>query len=195
VIAGFEAMRFDISDLPTGTAVIEKYTELAEHAEFSNDVYDKLLRIAMFATDEKSPFVKLEREDYEKRLQKIFEFLKIKDDELLRDLSLGKNVVYENMVNRFFMITDNLAYVMWSNKLRMFHYISISLRQAPDMNNIVTDMTNRAKLDVQLKTIYNDLVEYESQVFTDIPTRNKLRKQLAKLIQPAEQFAVTKQVI
>jgi len=191
-------MRYQIADLSPKTPVIEKYPDLAEYDEFAHVDYDNLLRIAMFATDENSPFVKLEREDYEKRLLKIFEFLKIKDNKLLAELSMGTNSVYENMVNRFFMLCDNLAYVMWSNKLRMFHYISISLRAAPvskDMVQMVADMTKRATLDNQLKTIYNDLVEYEAQVFTDIPTRNKIRKQLAKLLQPAEMYAQMKSVV
>jgi len=189
------SMRYQIDDIPAKKTVIDKYPELAEYSEFKDPKNDNLLRVAIFATDEKSPFVKLEREDYEKRLIKIFQHLGIVDDGLLINLSLGKNMIYENMVNRYFMLCDNLAYVMWSNKLRMFHYISISLRQAPDMNNIVSDMTNRAKLDTQLKNIYNDLVEYEAQIFTDIPTRNKIRKQLAKLLQPAEQYAVAKQIV
>lgn len=191
----FDAMRYQIAELRTGTSVIEKYPELAEHKEFANDVNDKLLRIAMFATDENSPFVKLEREDYEKRLQKIFEFLKLKDDKLLSELSLGSNSVYENMVNRFFMICDNMAYVMWADKLRMFHYIGISLRQPPSMNNIEADMTKKANLDKKRTEIYNDLIEYESQVFTDIPSRKKIRKQITKLLQPAEQYSVEKSVI
>lgn len=191
----FEGMRYQIGDLSAKKTVIEKYPELAEHPEFKDDNNDQLLRITILATDEKSPFVKLEREDYEKRLIKIFQFLGIVNDELLINLSLGKNILYENMVNRYFMLCDNLAYVMWSNKLRMFHYISISLRQAPDMNNIVSDMTKRASLDNQLKTIYNDLVEYEAQVFTDIPSRKKIRKQITKLLQPAEHYAEEKGVV
>lgn len=195
MIQGFDLMRYDISDLGKNQTVISKYPELAEHNEFKDPKNDTLLRVAMFCTDEKSPFVKLEREDYERRLVKVFQYLGVIDDGLMIELSLGKNKIYENMVNRYFMICDNLAYVMWSNKVRMFHYIGMSLRKAPDLDNMLTDMTNRAKLDTQLKTIYNDLVEYESQVFTDIPTRNKIRKQLAKLLQPAEQFAVSKQVV
>lgn len=194
-MTGTELMRFNVADIPAKKFVIDKYPQLAEHEEFADKANDELLRIAMFATDEKSPFVKLEREDYEKRLIKIFQFLEIKNDNLLGELSLGTNIIYENMVNRFFMMADNLAYVMWSNKLRMFHYISISLRAAPDTRNIVGDMSKRATLDKQLKEIYNDLVEFESQVFTDIPSRNKIRKQITKLLQPAEQYAVEKSVI
>lgn len=188
-------MRYNPDSVLSGKTVIDKYPELSEYIEFSDKKNDKLLRVALFATDQESPFVKLEREDYEKRLTKIFEHLSIVDNKLLSDLSLGANQIYEGMINRFFMQTDNLAYVMWSNKLRMFHYIGISLRKAPDLNNMVADMQKRSVLDTSLKNIYNDLVDYEAQVFTDIPTRNKIRKQLAKLLQPAEQYSVEKQVI
>lgn len=188
-------MRYDPDRIPKGVSVIDFYKDLAEYTEFAGVEDDQLIRISLYATEQESPFVKLEREDYEKRLVKIFEHLKIKNADLLSAISLGSNQAYENMVNRIYMMSDNLAYVMWSNKLRMFHYISISLRKAPDMSNIVSDMTKRASLDNQLKTIYNDLVEYEALVFTDIPTRNKIRKQLAKLLQPAEEFAIDKTVV
>ncbi len=192
---GADKMRFAIADLPKSVAVIEKYPELAEYKELSDKEHDQILRIAMFATDENSPFVKLEREDYEKRLQKIFEYYQLDDPKLLSEFSLGTNLVYENMVNRFFMLCDNMAYVMWADKLRMFHYIGISLRQPPSMNNIEADMTKKANLDKKRTEIYNDLIEYEAQVFSDVPTRNKIRKQLAKLLQPAEEFAQPKGVV
>lgn len=188
-------MRYNPDLVPKNKNLVDIYTDLAEHAEFSDIGDDILHRVALYATEQESPFVRLEREDYEKRLIKIFEHLKIKDASLLKDISLGTNQAYENMVNRIYMMSDNLAYVMWSNKLRMFHYISISLRQAPDMSNIVSDMTKRASLDKQLKEIYNDLVEYESQVFTDIPSRKKIRKQITKLLQPAERYADNKSVV
>lgn len=190
-----DKMRFNPDRVPKGDLMIKHYPQLGEYKEFSKEEHDDLLRIAFFATDQESPFVKLEREDYEKRLVKIFEHTGIQEGKLLGEITLGANAVYESMVNRIFMLSDNLAYVMWSNKLRMFHYIGMSLRQPPDLTNMVSDMQKRSTLDASLKNIYNDLVDYEAQVFTDIPTRNKIRKQLAKLLQPAEQFAVSKQVI
>ena len=191
----FSKLRYRIDQVPDKTFLVDSFPELLEHKEFSDVKFDKILRIAILATDEGSPFVKLEREDYDKRLIKIFEHLKIKDQKLLEKISAGEHSHYESMVNRYFMFCDNLAYVMWSNKLRMFHYIGIALRQPMDKDNMVADMEKRAKLDAQLQTVYTGLLDYESQVFTDIPTRKKLRKQVAKLLQPAEQYSVAKQVV
>lgn len=191
----FSKLRYRIDLVPAKTSVIDQFTELSEHKELSNPDQDNLLRICIYATDDGSPFVKLEREDYEKRLIKIFEYLKYNDQDLLQKISLGKHGGYENMVNRYVMFCDNLAYVMWLNKLRMFHYIGIALRQPMDLDNPVADMQKRAALDKQLQDIYSSLLDYESQVFPDIPTRKKLRQSAAKLLQPAEHYAVDKQVV
>lgn len=188
-------MAYDVTLVPAKTFVIQHFPELQEHPEYADPRNDQLLRIGFLAHDEKSPFVKLEKEDYIRRLTKIFEFLKINDIKLIESLSLGKNKPYEAIVNRIFMQSDNLAYIMWSNKMKMFHFIGLALRKAPDLDDLVEDMRKRAALDKQLKDIYNDLVEYESQIFEDIPTRKKIRKQFAKLLQPAESHAVEKQVI
>ena len=175
----FTKMRFRIDELPEDKDVIDVFPELAEYDEFTED--DTLLRIALYATDEGSPFLKVEREDYERRLVKIFDYMKLKDPALLQKLNSGTNQVYEAMVNRYFMFCDNLAYVMWSNKLRMFHNVGMALRQPLDTMDMVKDMQNRSTLDKHSQLIYTDLLDYESQVFSDIPTRKKLRKQVAKL--------------
>lgn len=191
----FSKLRHRIDLIPLTELVIDHFPELAEYKEFSNPDQDNLLRISIFATAEGSPFVKQEREDYEKRLIKIFEYLKYKDARLISKISLGEHSDYESIVNKYVMFCDNLAYVMWLNKLRMFHYIGIALRKPMDMDNPVSDMQKRAALDKQLQDVYTSLIEYEAQVFSDIPTRKKLRQQVAKLLQPAEQFAQAKQVI
>lgn len=190
----FEKLRFRIDTVPGTKLLIDQFPELAEYKEFNDPKNDKILRVAIFATDEGSPFIRLEREDYERRIIKIFEYLNFKDNKILSEICLGNHKDYELMINRYFMFCDNLAYIMWSTKLRMFHGINQALRKPIDMDNM-PDLSKRAALDKQLKEIYVDLLDYESQIFTDIPTRKKLRKQVAKLIQPAEQYAVAKQVI
>ena len=191
----FEKLRYRIDLVPIDELVIDKFPELQEHEEFSNPDLDKILRVGIYATDEGSPFVKLEREDYEKRLLRIYDYLKIKDISPITGLALGTDSDYEKIVTKYLMQCDNLAFVMWYNKLRMFHYIGHALRQPPNMKDIVSDMNKRAQLDAQLQVVYNGLLDYESQIFTDIPSRKKLRKQVSKLLQPAEQYAVDKQVI
>lgn len=191
----FSKMLYNISIIPENELAIEFFPDLANFDEYKNPNNDKILRVGFLATDQESPFVKSERENYEARLTKIFDYLKIKDDKLLGKLITGSNEDYENIVNRFFIQCDNLAYIMWSNKLRMFHYIGQMLRKEPDAEDVVGDMTKRAVLDVKLKDIYNDLVEYESVIFTDTPTRRKVRNVLTKLIQPAEKYAVNKTVV
>lgn len=191
----FDKLRYRIDNVPATKLVIDYFSELKDHEEFSNPEQDQLLRIAIYATDEGSPFVKLEREDYEKRLLRIFDYLNIRDIAPITGLALGTDPDYEKIVTKYLMQCDNLAFVMWYNKLRMFHYIGHALRQPPNMKDIVSDMNKRAQLDNQLQIIYSGLIDYESQIFTDIPSRKKLRKQVSKLLQPAEQYAVDKTVI
>lgn len=191
----FSKLKHRVDLVPTKEFVIDHLVDLADHKEFSDVKNDTLVRICILSTSQTSPFVLNEREDYEKRIVKILEYLKISDKTLISGIINGTNKDFESMVTRYFMINDNLAYVMWSNKLRMFHYIGIALRQPIDIDNMVSDMDKRAKLDVQLQTIYTGLLDYESQIFPDLPTRTKLRQSVAKLLQPAEMFAVAKQVI
>lgn len=191
----FSKLPHRIDLVPENELVIDHFPQLSEHNEFSQPENDILLRICIFSTAQNSPFVLNEREDYEKRIIKIFEYLKVTDKLLLKGIIKGDNTQFEPMVTRYFMICDNLAYVMWSNKLRMFHYIGIALRQPIDIDNMVSDMEKRAKLDAQLQTIYSGLVDYEAQIFPDVPTRTKLRQSVAKLLQPAEMYSQPKSVI
>lgn len=191
----FSTLKYDITQIPKGKKVIEYFVELAEFKEFKDKSKDLLLRIAILATDEGSPFIKAERDSYEKRITAIIEYLEVKDKKLIERIVDGIDRDYNSIVNRYFIICDNLTYVMWQNKLMNFHYIGIALRKAPDMNNLVTEMSKRATLEKQQKEIYDDLIEYESQIFPDAPTRRILRKQVAKILQMPEQFADDKQVI
>lgn len=192
----FGKLTFRIDEVPVKKLVIDVYPELKEYSEFENPEHDIHLRVCFFATDPESPFVRLEREDYERRLTKIFEYLKLSDSKLFNSIASGYDRVYENMVNRFFMtFCDNLAYLMWADKLRMFYFISRELRKPLPSEGALEELTKRTGLDKKQKEIYDDLVEYESKVFPDIPTRKKLRKSISKLIQPAEKHAVAKQVV
>jgi len=188
-------MRFDVSLVPKGDSVVTHFPQLSEHEEFDNPNNDELLRICILSTDENSPFVKSERDDYEKRLAKIFDYLGLKQGDRLVKLASGKLTLYEDMVNKYVMFIDNLAYAMWMNKLRLFYNIGVVLRQPIDMEDPVEDMKKRAALDKGLQDIYSSLLDYEAQVFPDVPTRKKLRQQVAKLLQPAEQYSIAKQVV
>src|ERR1700761_849878 len=116
-MADFSKMVFQIQDIPADKSVVSVYPRLKEYPEFEDEENDKTLRICFYATDPESPFLKTERDDYEKRLTKIFDFLKIKDPKFLSEIVAGANPIYEAMVNRFFMtFCDNLAYLMWSDK-------------------------------------------------------------------------------
>jgi len=185
-------LRYDISKVSAKEPVISYFPELADHKEFSNPKHNDLLQICILATDENSPFVKSERDDYEKRLVKILEYLNIVDKSMLKHLVKGDNPIYEAMVTKYLMQCDSLAYIMWYDKLRMFHQVGEILRSPIDAD---TDMNKRVTLDKQRELIYSTLLDYEAQIFTDVPTRMKVRKQVAKLIQPAEQYSQEKQVI
>lgn len=190
-----ETLRYNLSRIPTGVTVIDHFKELAEYKEFKENKNDSVARIVILATDEGSPFVKAERDDYEKRIKNIFDYLKIKDEHLFEAIISGDDVEYNKMVNRYFIMCDNLAYVMWSNMVRNFHFIGVALRQPPDMDDIVSDMTKRANLQKQLATIHEELVRYESQVFPDTAVRKVARKEIAKILQLPEKNAESKTVI
>lgn len=188
----FKGLKFDISIIPKNELVIDKYPELCEYTEFNDPKNDQLLRIAFLATDEGSPFIKKYRDDYENRIRAIFDYLNIKNNGLLDEILINQNYNYNAIVNRFFILSDNLAYVMWSNMLFNFHMIGIALRNPPDMDNMTAEMANRAKLQAQQKDIHADLVKYESEIFTDKVTRKIARKEIAKILQLPERFAQEK---
>jgi hypothetical protein len=188
-------LKYDISKVPDNKKVIDIFPELSEYKEFSNKKEDLLLRIAILATDEGSDFVRLYRDDYERKIVKIFEYLKIDNEPLLENIVKGVEYVFNNMVNRYFIMCDNLAYVMWSDKLKNFHYIGTALRGRPDMNNLSVDMSKRATLGKQQQEIYKELIELEAQIFPDDFTRRVVKEQVAKILQLPEKFANEKAVI
>jgi hypothetical protein len=190
----FSNLKYRVDEVPLNELVTEYIPELNEYVEFSNPKHDKLVRIAVLATDEGSPFLKKERDDYEKRLRSIFEYLKIKDDKLLKQLIINDNVTYAQIINRFFIICDNLAYVMWNNMLFNFHMIGFALRQPPDNDDLLKDMEKRSILQKKQKEIHEDLVTFEAKIFPDAATRKVIRKEVAKILQFPEQFAREKGV-
>lgn len=185
----FTALKYRIDLVPMDELVIDHFPDLKEYKEFSDPDNDINLRIAFLATDEGSPFLKKDRDDYEKRIKSIFEYLKINDDELLDSILVNRHEKYSAIVNRFFVLCDNLAYVMWSNMLFNFHLIGIALRQAPNLENMTSEMDKRAKLQKQQKEIHEDLVTYEAQIFPDTTTRKMIRQEAAKILQFPEKFA------
>lgn len=185
----FDKLRYRIDLVPADELVISHFPELSEHKEFSNPEQDKLLRLAIFATDEGSPFVQTQRDDYEKKIKKTFEYLKITDDTLFGDVINGIHPVFVAMVNRYFIMCDNLAYVMWSDKLRNFHFIGLALREPPKMDNLSADMAKRAALGKQQQDIYRELIELEEKIFPDTFTRRLIKEQVAKILQFPEKFA------
>lgn len=185
-------LKYDISLVPDGKCVIDKFPDLATYKEFSNRDNDHLLKIAFLATDEGSPFLKKDRDDYEKRITSIFDYLKLDDKELLSSIVLNSNEDYSAIVNRFFVMCDNLAYVMWSDNLFNFHMIGVALRQPPSMNNMIADMEKRAKLQNQRILLHEQLVELEQKIFPDSTTRKIARKEVAKILQFPEKMAQPK---
>lgn len=186
-------MLYDVSLVPKDKFVIDFYPQLSDHKEFSDKADDLLLRIAFFSTDDKSPFLKKYRDDYERRVIAIFDHLKIDNEQLLDDIIINNHEQYSAIVNRFFVLCDNLAYVMWSNMLFNFHMTTIALRRTPDQENMTAEMEKRAKLQTQQKLIHEDLVAYEAVIFPDTATRKMVRQEAAKILQFPEKFAREKQ--
>lgn len=191
----FAQLKYRIDLVPKDQFVIDHFPELADYKEFSDKENDLILRIAFFATDEGSPFLKKERDDYEKRITAILEYLKVDDSELLNEIVINVNQAYSSIVNRFFTLCDNLAYVMWSNMLFNFHMIGVALRQTPDMKNLTVEMDKRAKLQSQQADLHEKLISYEAQIFADTATRKMIRKEVAKIIQFPEKMAMEKSPI
>lgn len=188
----FKELKYRIDLIPKEELVIEHIPELVDYKEFSNKENDMILRIAFLATDEGSPFLKKDRDDYEKRINAIFDYLKIDNKGLLEAIIINKNKDYSLIVNRFFILCDNLAYVMWSNMLFNFHLIGVALRQPPDMDNMIKDMDSRSVLQKKQKEIHEDLVTYEAKIFSDTATRKMVRKEVSKIIQMPEHYAKEK---
>jgi hypothetical protein len=188
-------MKYDPSVTVKGQKMIEVYPDLLDYKEYKDPSDDKLLRIAFWATDEKSPFLKKDRDNYETRIKAIFMHEGIIDDGLMENIILNKDKKYSSIVNRFFIQVDNLAYGIWSNMLFNFHMIGIALRAVPDMNNLTAEMDKRAKLQTQQAELLEKLVAYEAQIFTDAGTRKILRKEVSKIITIPERYAAEKSVI
>jgi hypothetical protein len=188
-------MKYDIGLVKKGQLMIDAFPELLEYKEFSDPKNDRLIRIAFFATDENSPFVKKYRDNFPNKLKAIFMHDNIHDDGLMENILLNKDATYSSIVNRFFIQVDNLAYGIWSNMLFNFHMIGIALREPPSITNMTAEMDKRAKLQNQQAELLEKLATYEAQIFPDATTRKILRKEVAKILTLPERYAQDKQVI
>ena len=189
----FTKLRYDLSTVPEGKLVIEVFPELAEYEEFAAEWDDSMLRIVILSVDDGSPFVKLYRDDYERRISKIFDFLNLKNPELKQQILSGKSSVYNKMVSKFLMILDNLAYINYHSLLTHFHFMNAFLRQPPDFSS--ENMDRRVKVEHALPATHKRLIEMEQEFFPDAHTRKIVKKQIAKIIQFPERFAQEKQVV
>jgi len=188
-------MRYDLNKIPPGKTAVGFFPELAEFKEFKDKSKDKILRIAIWSTDEESPFVVKERDDYERLIRSICSHEKFTDEKVIESIVEMRNLDFNEMVNRYFIQCDNLAYVMWKDKFIMFHFIGLALRAPVDMKNMERDMAKRADLDLKREVLHKSLIEYEAQVFSNTFTRKIVRKEVAKIIQLAERFSEEKNVI
>lgn len=194
-MADSSKMRYDLNKVPPNKTVVGHFPELAQYSEFSDKKQDLILRMAIWSTDENSPFVIEERDDYERLITNIGNYVQVKDKSVLESIIKGLNQTFNQMVNRYFILCDNLAYVMWKDKFMMFHYIGMALRAPIDMKNLERDMAKRTDLEAKREGIHQSLVYYESQVFPNTFTRKTIRKEVAKILQLAEKYAEDKTVI
>lgn len=188
-------MKYDIGLVKKGQLMTEAFPDLLEYKEFKDPKNDKLLRIAFFATDENSPFVRKYRDNFENKIKAIFMHEDIVDDGLMDNILLNKEATYSAIVNRFFIQVDNLAYGIWSNMLFNFHMIGIALREPPSITNMTAEMDKRAKLQNQQAELLEKLATYEAQIFPDAGTRKILRKEVAKILTLPERYASEKSVV
>ncbi len=194
-MADSSKMRYDLNKVPINKTVVGHFADLAEHKEFSDKKNDTLLKIAIWSTDENSPFVIEQRDDYELLIKAITRYLKFTDEIIIASIVNGTNTTFNAIVNRYFILCDNLAFVMWKDKFMMFHYIGIALRAPVNMQNMQGDMEKRAGLEKRREDIHKSLIEYEAQVFANTFTRKIVRKETAKVLQLAEKYAETKGVV
>lgn len=191
----FTALKYDITTVPAKARVIDHFPDLLEYPGLSDPENDLIVRIVILATDSECPFVKLEKDNYGKRLQRVFEYLSIRDKTLFASISGGKCREYNTIVTTYFTMLDNLAYVVWHSKLTNFHYLTAFLREPIDVDNMEASIQKRLSVEKQLPEIHKGLVDYEREIFPDGHTRKVVRQQVAKILQLAEHFADEKGVI
>lgn len=194
-MADSSKMRYDLNKVPVNKTVISHFTELASYDEFSDAKNDVLLRVAIWSTDENSPFVIEERDDYDRLIRNICKFLKFKDEKIIQSLIENTNMFFGAMINRYIIMCDNLAYVMWKDKFMMFHYLGMALRAPVNMSNLERDMDRRANLEVKREKLHASLIEYEAIVFPNTFTRKTVMKEVAKILQMAEKYSEQKTVV
>lgn len=152
---------------------------------------DKLLRVVIWMIDEDSPFLKADKDDYEKRLTKV---LKHCNAEYL-DISTGENMEYNKVATAFFSMMDNLAYVTWQSKLINFNQLTAFIRSPLPKDDVEKAVRERLNVEKLLPDMHKSLVDYEKQIFPDTYTRKVIREETARLLQFSEKYADSKTVI
>ncbi|AIM37393.1 hypothetical protein KO02_12345 [Sphingobacterium sp. ML3W] len=192
----FSKQRYNVEQaFKSGKTMMEVYPELGNYEEFSKSEQDPILMIMILMVDEDSPFVKAYRDNVEMRLQKIYQYLGLETyDSMFIEINEGHNFVFNNMVFKWFMLSDSLAYETWYSMQINYHINNLFLRRPLDFdNNPEKNMDTRAKIRKELPASHKELVEFERVVFPDTFSRKIVKEQVAKNYTPPEQFAQKKE--
>lgn len=187
-------LKYDISTLKGKQKVIEAFPELAEFTEFANPKHDLHLKITILITDDGSPFLQKER-DFNKIVDKVFDYLAIKDRPLKDALKIGRTtldtaIIYE-MQYKYFMLLDNAAYLTWYSLFSFFHEMNMFMRTPldPSDSKYEEKFIKKKTIMKELGPTQKELSDYERLVFQNTQIKKIVTKQIAKMINYPEKMA------
>ncbi len=174
--------------------MIEAYPELSNYVEFAKPEDNDILMTMFLVVDEDSPFLKAYRDNVGMRLEKVYQYLGLEvGDKTFSDINEGRHPVFNDMVFKWFMISDSLAYETWFSMQFNYHINNLFLRQPFVLENSEKNVETRAKIRKELPQSHRELVEFEKVVFPDSLSRKIVKDQVAKNYTPPEQFAQRKE--
>ncbi|WP_418360151.1 hypothetical protein [Sphingobacterium detergens] len=191
----FSKQRYDVDAArKAGKLMIEAYPELSNYVEFAKPEDNDILMTMFLVVDEDSPFLKAYRDNVGMRLEKVYQYLGLEvGDKTFSDINEGRHPVFNDMVFKWFMISDSLAYETWFSMQFNYHINNLFLRQPFVLENSEKNVETRAKIRKELPQSHRELVEFEKVVFPDSLSRKIVKDQVAKNYTPPEQFAQRKE--
>lgn len=162
--------QFDLSKLyisiehEVGTEFVKNSPSLFSFKEF-REAGDNITKIAILSGDIDSPFSNIK--DRSQMISSIFDFLEIKNKELLEQIIEFKSKRYVDAWTKYLFILNETLYTDWVLAKKDYEYFLKEANKERETISGTKDIDKLTKLRNTIKTLGNEVREIEAKLFPD----------------------------
>jgi hypothetical protein len=186
-------MRFDVLNIPKGKRMVDQYPTLTDYDILGDPSRDTLLRLAVLLVDENSPVAR--NNDWNVRIRKAFDLLKVKDPALEKELATLRNRSFNEVITQYFMMTHNYRYTSWLSKMLNYHMMASRLRAPINPKKEIEDYKNRLEITRMLDQLRQSVEKDEAFLFKDEILKDTIIQENIRVVNWPEMMAEENTVI